>query len=82
MTYHGHIENGMVVLDSHCPLPDGTSVTVTAAAKSCGDGPESTHVKLALEISTAVPNEVWDTLPRDGASNVDHYLYGAPKRAK
>jgi Arc/MetJ-type ribon-helix-helix transcriptional regulator len=28
----------------------------------------------------ALPEEVFEQLPSDGASEVDHYLYGAPKR--
>jgi hypothetical protein len=27
-----------------------------------------------------VPLEAWDDVPADGSVNVDHYLYGAPKR--
>ena len=27
-----------------------------------------------------VPDEVFEHLPRDGASEHDHYLYGSPKR--
>jgi hypothetical protein len=27
-----------------------------------------------------VPDEVFDRLPKDGASQVDHYIYGFPKR--
>jgi Arc/MetJ-type ribon-helix-helix transcriptional regulator len=27
----------------------------------------------------ALPDEVFERLPKDGASEVDHYLYGAPK---
>lgn len=33
------------------------------------------------EISSEVPDEVWEQLPRDGSLNVDHYLYGAPKKS-
>lgn len=33
-------------------------------------------------ISKSVPDEVWEKLPTDGAENIDHYLYGAPKKAK
>jgi len=29
----------------------------------------------------SVPDEVFDRLPKDGASQVDHYIYGLPKRA-
>lgn len=28
----------------------------------------------------ALPDEVFEHLPKDGASEHDHYLYGAPKR--
>lgn len=31
-------------------------------------------------ISKRVSSEVWEKLPTDGAENIDHYLYGAPKR--
>jgi hypothetical protein len=33
-------------------------------------------------ISKRVPDEVWEKLPTDGAENIDHYLYGAPKKKK
>ena len=32
------------------------------------------------EITKDVPDEVWETLPKDGAAEIDHYLYGSPKR--
>lgn len=32
------------------------------------------------EIMEDVPDEEFAKLPRDGASQVDHYLYGHPKR--
>ena len=32
------------------------------------------------EIVKDVPDEEWARLPRDGSANVDHYLYGAPKK--
>ena len=33
-------------------------------------------------ISKRVPDEEWAKLPTDGAENIDHYLYGAPKKTK
>jgi len=27
-----------------------------------------------------VPREAFESLPKDGASQVDHYVYGLPKR--
>ena len=32
------------------------------------------------EIVKDVPDEEWERLPRDGSANLDHYLYGAPKK--
>ena len=32
------------------------------------------------EIVADVPDEVWEQIPRDGSENLDHYLYGAPKK--
>ena len=32
------------------------------------------------EIMSDVPPEVFESLPRDGASEHDHYIYGTPKR--
>jgi hypothetical protein len=33
------------------------------------------------EIGAAVPSREWDKVPRDGAVNLDHYLYGHPKKS-
>jgi len=33
-----------------------------------------------LDRSKALPPEAFERLPADGASQVDHYLYGHPKR--
>jgi hypothetical protein len=27
-----------------------------------------------------VPPEAWDSLPKDGLQQIDHYVYGVPKR--
>ena len=32
------------------------------------------------EITKEVPPEAWDEVPTDGSINIDHYLYGAPKK--
>ncbi|MDQ3043053.1 MAG: hypothetical protein M3R11_11895 [Acidobacteriota bacterium] len=45
--------------------------------------PERQSLLEKLEaISKRVPDEVWEKLPTDGAENIDHYLYGAPKKKK
>jgi hypothetical protein len=33
-----------------------------------------------LELTKDIPPEELDKLPVDGAAQIDHYLYGAPKR--
>ena len=35
-----------------------------------------------LELMQDVPEEEWAKLPTDGAENLDHYLYRAPKRSR
>jgi hypothetical protein len=37
--------------------------------------------EVITDIVKDVPDEVFDRLPSDGASQVDHYIYGLPKRA-
>ena len=32
------------------------------------------------EIMADVPDDVLERIPRDGSENLDHYLYGAPKK--
>ncbi len=36
--------------------------------------------EIAQEIGDEVPEQEWSKVPRDMAENLDHYLYGAPKR--
>lgn len=31
-------------------------------------------------VTAEVPDEEWEKLPRDGAEQHDHYLYGSPKK--
>ena len=32
------------------------------------------------EINAGLPADTWENVPTDGSSNLDHYLYGAPKK--
>jgi hypothetical protein len=36
--------------------------------------------EVITDMVKTVPDEVFDRLPKDGASQVDHYIYGLPKR--
>ena len=32
------------------------------------------------EINAGLPTDTWENVPTDGSINLDHYLYGAPKK--
>ncbi|HUW61295.1 MAG TPA: hypothetical protein VMZ06_09835 [Candidatus Bathyarchaeia archaeon] len=70
MAYKGHLKNGMIVIDEPVNLPEGTEVRIEVAE---ADGPTLAE-RLASVIGTA------KDLPHDAAENLDHYLYGAPKK--
>lgn len=36
---------------------------------------------LAAEFTKDIPDSEWDKFPTDFAQNIDHYLYGTPKRS-
>lgn len=36
--------------------------------------------EVAGEIRKSIPAEEWAKLPTDGAAQLDHYIYGSPKR--
>ena len=44
------------------------------------DAPQESISEAIREIWADMPAEVRAKLPRDGASQVDHYVYGLPKR--
>jgi len=69
MIYPGHIQNGHIVLDDAVDLPEGARVEVVLISD------------MASETSTLLDRlkpifEVHNSFPRDGAENLDHYLYG------
>jgi len=68
MTYHGHVRNGVVVLEDAAALPEGTQVRVEVAE-------EIPLGEALLQFSGIV-----DDLPPDMAKNHDHYLHGRPKK--
>ena len=77
MTYRGHVEKGVVVLDDPVVLPEGLQVSVepTEAGEPAIDEEGLTlGQKLLRHAGKAVG------LPADLAENHDHYLYGTPKR--
>ncbi len=69
MTYSGHVENGVIVLDEQpTALPDGTKVRVELVA------PENSHRTIADRLQKIIGTA--EGLPADAASRIDDYLYG------
>ena len=79
MSFTGHIVDGQVVLDEPAPLPDGTPVRVERTTDE--PAPPNPEVPTIFERYQGFIGSIYDpTLPTDGALNIDHYLYGHPKR--
>ncbi len=78
MVYRGHVKNGRVELDEPAPLPEGAQVEVSLsgqrAASDDGEAGPTLYDSLKPFIGSV------DDLPPDASINVDHYLYGHPKR--
>ena len=70
MTYKGRVKNGVIVIEEPVDIPEGTEVSIEVTE---GVGPTLAE-RLASVIGTA------KALPDDAAENLDHYLYGAPKK--
>ena len=71
MTYRGHVENGVIVLDDPVVLPEGTGVRVELAE------PEQ-RPTLAERLKDVIG--IAKGLPPDLAENHDHYAHGKPKK--
>ncbi len=82
MANRGTIKNGKVVLDNPEALPDGTEVEVRAIKKprKAAKTPKRKKQprKLAERLAPVIGKAT--NLPPDMSLNVDHYLYGLPKR--
>lgn len=69
-------------------LPDGKQQEVLALVESLLDKEQHVHPDSARrpiseifeELSSQIPLDEWAALPRDGAEQHDHYLYGSHKR--
>ena len=73
MSFKGTVKNGVVVLPPEAGLPDGTAVEVFPEKLT----PEQDPFLAAVE-KLAKPRPHW---PKDYARNLDHHLYGTPKKS-
>ena len=80
MTYKGHVEKGVILVDDPVELPEGAIIRFEIEADS-QRAPESSigAGKTFAERYASVMGKV-DHLPEDASVNHDHYLYGLPKK--
>lgn len=71
MTFIGKVSNGAIILPPDAQIPEGTEVRVEPLTNTARNLAE----RYAGLIGIA------DDLPADLATNLDHYVHGAPKRA-
>ena len=83
MTHKGHIENGVIVPDEPIKVKNGTSILFefsvepsSADARGTEDGEANPSLTQLLSRFAGRAQ----TLPEDAAENLDHYLYGVPKK--
>jgi hypothetical protein len=73
MTYRGHVKNGVVVVDSPAPLPEGMPVVIS---------PDETLLDIEgepIHPAFLIGDRAIDMGVDDLGKNIDHYLYGHPK---
>lgn len=78
MTYRGHVQNGVVVLDDPVAIPEGTVVEIEvllAPQPEASDGGGRTLVERLVSVIGKI-----EDLPTDFARQHDHYLHGTPRR--
>ena len=61
-------------------LPLEAWLSKLASAESAAAHPLQTAADIVLTRMRNVPPEVMATMPKDGASQHDHYIYGWPKK--
>jgi hypothetical protein len=78
MVYRGHVEDGVIRLEGSATLPDGAEVCVVVVEREQPSQPEGPGVSLYDRLKPLIG--VIKGLPPDASVNVDHYLYGHPKK--
>jgi hypothetical protein len=78
MTYHGHVQNGVVLLDDDVKLPDGAEVQVEVVGGGVTQSNDNECPTLYEQFKPIIG--VIGVLPADFAANHDHYIHGQPKK--
>jgi hypothetical protein len=72
MVYRGKIQNGVVIFEGNTLPPEGTLVEVHAIKSETAELADDPIFNIGqYAVSTGIP---------DLARNIDHYLYGHPKK--
>ena len=87
MTYRGHVQNGVILMDEPVTLPEGAVVDVrvigAAAEPEQAPSPDSKSPSVEEKLAAIwadVPTLEWAKLPVDLTDHLDHYIYGTPKK--
>jgi hypothetical protein len=78
MTYRGHVSNGVIVLDDSVTLPEGLGVSIQPVEDVRTESSEKPIPTLYERLKPFIGKA--EGLPSDASVNLDHYLYGVPKR--
>ncbi len=80
MTYRGHVKNGKIILDGVADLPEGATVSIKPIRSR--QTSRSRRTKEPPSLYDRLKNLAGKAkgLPADASINLDHYLYGLPKR--
>jgi hypothetical protein len=79
MTYKGHVENGVVVLDAPAGLKEGDRVSVRLVRPRSGPRRRGERQPTLYDELEPIIGKA-KGLPADAARNHDHYLYGLPRK--
>jgi hypothetical protein len=77
MVYRGRVENGVIRLEDRQILPEGAVVEVHFLNEN-SRGDEEKYPSLYEGLKDFIGKA--EELPPDASVNLDHYLYGVPKR--
>lgn len=78
MIYRGRTHQGMVVFDQPNALPDGVPVSVEVLDTECQPAQVAESASLYDRLQDLIGQA--QDLPPDASQQIDHYLYGTPKR--
>ncbi len=60
--------------------PDDVAVRAVGPAGGASHRSDRSLEEILEHFSKNIPDEEWDKLPPDFSFNLDHYIYGTPKR--